>query len=330
MVETDVHYPTDINLLFDAIRKVVTLVARECEKHGIAGWRQSEHTVRTMKRLYRRAQQAKRSRARSAKRLRRREREIRDAHKRYTDEAQTLCRKARGAVEQLQRVDDFATTATVYEIENYLGHAERQIDQIRRRVLEGERIPHDEKVFSIFEPHTEWISKGKAGVPQELGLKTCIVEDRYGFILHHRVMQTTDDVAIAVPIIEETKRLFPALTQCSFDKGFYSAENKRKLESVLDTVVLPKKGGRAEGGRPEEAEPEFVAARKSHSGVESAINALENHGLDRCPDHGLPGFERYVALAVLARNIQVLGTLLWKQDQHHPRSKPPPARAVCV
>ncbi len=53
------------------------------------------------------------------------------------------------------------------EIERYLSHADRQIDQIRRRVVEGEKIPHNEKVFSIFEEHTEWISKGKAGVSDE-------------------------------------------------------------------------------------------------------------------------------------------------------------------
>ena len=48
-------------------------------------------------------------------------------------------------------------------------------------------------------------------------------------------------------------------------------------------------------------------ARRKHSAVESSINALVNHGLDRCPDHGLDGFKRYVGLAVLARNIQILG-----------------------
>ena len=52
---------------------------------------------------------------------------------------------------------------------------------------------------------------------------------------------------------------------------------------------------------------DFIKARHQHSAVESAINALEVHGLDRCPDHGLHGFKRYVSLAVLARNIQQLG-----------------------
>ena len=64
----------------------------------------------------------------------------------------------------------------------------RQIDQIERRVLKGEVIPHEEKVSSIFEEHSEWISKGKAGVPVELGVRVCVLEDQYQFILHHRIM----------------------------------------------------------------------------------------------------------------------------------------------
>jgi IS5 family transposase len=80
----------------------------------------------------------------------------------------------------------------------YIEHAERQIDQIRRRVLHGEKIPHDEKVFSLFQPHTERISTGKAGVPVELGLKVCILEDAMGFMLHHEVRQPQTDEQIAV------------------------------------------------------------------------------------------------------------------------------------
>lgn len=78
-----------------------------------------------------------------------------------------------------------APALKLIEIKGFMQHAQRQIDQIRRRVIQGETIAHGEKVFSIFEPHTEWISKGKAGVPVELGLRVCVLEDQYGFVLHH-------------------------------------------------------------------------------------------------------------------------------------------------
>jgi transposase, IS5 family len=73
---------------------------------------------------------------------------------------------------------------------------------------------------------------------------------------------------------------------------------------------LPKKGRLSEKDKRIESSEEFIEFRRKHSAVESSINALENHGLDRCPDHGLHGFKRYVALSVLARNIQILGHMI--------------------
>ncbi len=194
---------------------------------------------------------------------------------------------------------------------------DRQIDQIRRRVIGGESIAHEEKVFSIFEQHTEWISKGKAGVPQELGLKVCILEDQYGFILHNRVMTNETDEKAAVPMVEETKKKYAKyadLISCSFDKGFYSPENKKRLRQFLELVILPKKGKLSKSNQLMEYSEEFVLGRRKHSGVESAINGLENHGLDRCLDHGLYGFKRYVSFAVLARNIETLGSVIRNQQ----------------
>jgi len=81
-----------------------------------------------------------------------------------------------------------------------------------------------------------------------------------------------------------------------------------------DLAVLPKKGRLSEEEKAVESSDEFVRARRKHPAVESGINALENHGLDRCLDHGLRGFERYAGLAVVARNIQILGTILWKRE----------------
>ncbi|MCP5088586.1 MAG: ISNCY family transposase, partial [Rhodobacteraceae bacterium] len=168
-------------------------------------------------------------------------------------------------------------------------------------------------------PHTEWIVKGKAGVPMELGLRVCVVEDQHGFIVHHQVMEKTTDDRIAVSIIEETKARFPELSSASFDKGFHSPQNQTELAKILDRVVLPKKGKLSKADKLREYDPEFIGLRRSHSAVESAINALEVHGLDKCPDHGIDGFKRYVSLAVVARNIQQLGAVLRRQEEARKR-----------
>jgi hypothetical protein len=196
------------------------------------------------------------------------------------------------------------------ELKTFSQHAVRQIDQIKRRVINGETIPHDEKVFSLFQLHTEWISKGKAGVPVELGLRVCVVEDAHGFILHHRVMQHETDDKVALEMVNATQANFPSLNACSFDKGFHSLDNQRDLKDKLEQVVLPKKGKLSRVDQAREYADDFVQAKKKHSAVESAINALQVHGLDKCPDHGIDGFERYAALAVLSRNIQVIDRVL--------------------
>ena len=127
-------------------------------------------------------------------------------------------------------------------IEHFMGHGVRQIDQIKRRVILGEVIPHAEKVFSLFQPHTEWIAKGKAGVPVELGLRVCVLEDQYQFILHHKVMEKQTDDQVAISIVTETKNGFPDLNSCSFDKGFHSPDNQQVLSAQLAIVALPGKG----------------------------------------------------------------------------------------
>jgi hypothetical protein len=132
--------------------------------------------------------------------------------------------------------------------------------------------------------------------------------------LHHQVMEKqTDEVAIS--IIQEAKAKFPTLRLCSFDKGYYTPENREQLQGMLDKVVMPKKGRRSKMDLEIETEEEFVRARKRHSAVESAISALEVHGFDRCRDHGIDGFKRYIALAVVARNIQKIGALLLQQQK---------------
>ncbi len=124
------------------------------------------------------------------------------AHELYLDSAQAIADKAEEALILLSLNDiDVFTQLKTDEIKGFIAHAERQIDQIRRRVINGETIPCNEKVFSIFQVHTKWISKGKAGVSHESGLNVCVVKDQFGFILHHRVMENESDVQIAVPII---------------------------------------------------------------------------------------------------------------------------------
>jgi IS5 family transposase len=270
----------------------------------IHGWRQYQYLYQALRNLYLKAMRLRPSNAKNKEKVELREQAIRDAYQAFLARCQDLLIRIRETLAALTALDQNPLAMELKtEMEKFLPHADRQIDQIHRRVILGETIPHQEKVFSVFEPYSEWISKGKAGVPVELGLRVAIVEDQYGFILHHRVMTGEVDVQVPVDMIQHTQSIFPTLRACSFDKGFYSKENLVALDELLDVLVLPRKGRWTEKDRERETAPAFVAMRRQHSAVESALNALEVHGLDRCLDHGLDGFKRYVAWAIVGRNL---------------------------
>ena len=314
VLKTDVHFPTDINLLYDAIRVLIRGCVDWNKDYTLPGWRQHQYNLRQFKKLYRKIQKLRHSTSKNETKKQVREALIREVHQHYIDLARTYLDRVTDSYVLLK--DTYKVPETLLlELKTFSHHAERQIDQITRRVIDGEKIPHDEKVFSLFQPHTEWISKGKAGVPVELGIRVCIMEDTHGFILQHRVMQNETDDKIALEMVTATQDKFPGFNACSFDKGFHSPDNQRELKDKLGHVVLPKKGKLSKVDKEREYTDEFVQAKKKHSAVESAINALQVHGLDKCPDHGIEGFERYAALAVLSRNIQIIGRIVRRLER---------------
>ena len=285
-----------------------------CELFGLTDLRQSKYLTKKLKKQWRKVQKLKHSTSKNPEKKALQKTKIKQAHEWYCEIAEGQLNKITVVINKLNQLHTI-NPAKLTRINEWLTHAKRQIDQIKRRVIHGEKIPHKEKVFSIFEPHTEWISKGKAGVPVELGLRTCIIESSDGFILNYRVMEKTTDDAIIVEFIDETQKIYPQLKSCSMDKGFHSPSNQRALAKQLDLVVLPKKGKWSKADRERESAEDFVAARCQHSAVESSINALQQHGLSLCRDKGLEGLKRYVGVAVVARNIQKIGVILRDKER---------------
>ena len=311
VVETHVEYPTDTGMLWDATRKSILLVSRLCQLYSIDGWRQAIYNVQRLKAHWRKAQRSNRSRQSDA------EKKKKQAHKAYLRVARQYFDRVQTSIQLLEETSGKLSPEAwsclqgdLSKIGEFQDYAALLMNQVERRVLADEVIPSKEKIYSIFQPHTEWINKGKAGVLVELGLKVCIMEDQHQFILYHQVMENTQDVDIAVSMVTRTQKHFPSLNSCSYDKGFHSPANQVDLIKHLEQVVLPKKGKLSSTEKSKIRAPEYRTVRRQHSAVESAINALEQHGLDRCPDHGIDGFKRYVALGVLARNLQRIGAIL--------------------
>lgn len=298
VAETNVHFPTDISLLYDATRKIIELVGKLSRDQKKSGWRQYKHNRNILKKLMHKARASKKRSSEYTL----------SAYHKYIDIAQALIDKAQAQLSVL-------TNAGHAEIDHYLDCANKLIDQIDRRVIKGETIPHNDKIFSVFEPHTEWISKGKAGVPVEFGIKLAIVQDQNQFILHHHVMENQQDVDIAVDLAHAIEKKYGKIDSISFDRGFWSPANDAALREMIRQVVLPKKGYRNQERLVIEEEKEFKKLRKKHSAIESGIHALEAHGLDKIPDNGIDGYKRYVAFGIVGYNIHRLGSLLMHKQK---------------
>ena len=276
VVETDVHYPTDVSLLWDAMRCLLRETGRAGEQYAVGSWRQWRHWTREVRKLFNRVRATRRA----------------QQHPERVAAYLGRCRMLVGrAVKTLDALRSRGASAGACRcIEGFLAHARRQIDQVERRLVRGETIPHEEKVFSIFEEHTRWVSKGKAGTPVELGVPVALIEDQFQFILHHRILWEGEDVDVAAPMVREAQARYPQLRACSFDRGFYNPDNRVQLDALLDVNALPGRGYLSQANREREAEESFVAARRAHPAIESAINGLEHRGLDRVRSHGADGF----------------------------------------
>lgn len=142
--------------MWDALRKAITLTAHWCERQQLSDWRQYSYNLRQLKRLMRSAQNKKRSVAKA--RQDKIDAQVTQAHRAYIDQARSHLDKIQTTLTKLTATASTELLQKI-EIEGYIKHAERQIDQIERRVIKGEVIPHAEKVFSLFEPHTEWCAR---------------------------------------------------------------------------------------------------------------------------------------------------------------------------
>ena len=181
VVETDVHYPTDVHLLWDAMRCLIRESARVANGCGLAGWRQWKHVTTSVRQKFHAVRTTRRAKPEDVQA--------------YLWQCRDLVARAELTLARLHnpRPGPFVGPGKRDVPAHCIDHAKRRIDRVGRRLPDGETIPHDEKVFSIFEPHTRWVSKGKAGVMVELGVPLCIVDDECGFILHHRIMWEGSD-----------------------------------------------------------------------------------------------------------------------------------------
>ena len=303
VLEADVHFPTDLNLLWDAGRKCVDLIVKYREQPGYAlpGWRKAKEWRRQLKKLERTASQVVyRGGPNKEARMKR-------AVRNYLAVGRELSAKVHASLSRL--CDQPVELAHWEALEYFHRMLDKHLDLVERRLLREEIIPAHEKVFSLFEPHTEWIQKGKRRPNVELGHRLLIATDQHQLIQDYAVAAGVADVARSVPVADRLLgRYGPgSLASLSFDKGFTRTEDRELLSLYVPLVVMPKRGKKNAAETERESAKQFVALRKQHSAVESESNSLEHHGLNRCLDVGLKGYLRYVGYGVMSYNLHVIG-----------------------
>jgi transposase, IS5 family len=186
---------------------------------------------------------------------------------------------------------------------------DQHLDLVQRRLLNQEALPAHEKVFSLFEPHPEWIQKGKPRPNVELGHRLLIATDPSQLIQDDDLPVGGADVDQSIPGTDRLLGRYGAgrLASLSFDKGFPRAGDREWLSLSGPTVVMPKRGKNNVAELERQRDHKFGALRPQHSAVESQINRLEHPGLNRCLDVGLPGYLRYVGYGVRSYNLHVIG-----------------------
>ena len=256
VAKCDSHHPTDVNLPRDAIVTALRITGQLSEAHGdLTIWRQWQHQTKNVLAAFSKVRRIGRAKENDLKA--------------YLDICEKLATRISISLPIL--IEAGAPLKPIVDASAFVNYANIFVDQIRRGAFLGETIPHDEKIFSVFEPHTRWISKGKAGRPVELGVPVCILVDRLGFVLQCEIMWEGTDVDYAVPLVEKARKLHPDLSAVGLDRGFHSPENRNRLEELLDCAALPKKGRPIEEDKARERGPQFAEMRRLHPAVESQI-----------------------------------------------------------
>lgn len=320
VVETDIHYPTDSTLLWDTVR-VVTRLIRDLDEllpQGVPGFTNRSRSAR------RRMQEIMRSA--SKKRHRRLLPKYRKLI-RTTEQVIANAREVLKKTERIHRVDlmtEIAIKAIRKQIDHYCGLGDRVLDQARRRVLNGEQVPNEEKIFSIFETHTDLIKRGKILKPVEFGHKVYIAESARGLITQYRVLDgnPTDDGHVECSLKRHQQTFGGVPKVYSADRGFYSQDNIQQCkEAGVELVCIPQRGGKKTAAQAcYEKSPAFKDGQRFRAGIEGRISVLfRGRGMKRCLAEGRERFELLVGAAVLANNLMVIARLLMEKQKQRRR-----------
>jgi IS5 family transposase len=308
VVETNIHAPTDSRLLSDSVRvlsRTVTKAQKVIREVGQSLTAPIEDFTDRARKISRKIGETMRKRTEEAKETGKQQ------YQELMQMTEKTIQQAVQALQQLEHQADKQSKRLAQSLTTFIPLARKVVDQTRRRVFNEEKVPAQEKIVSIFEPHSDIICRGKESKPVEFGHKVWLDEVDGGIVTHYRILDgNPNDEDQWEPSLKAHAETFnQPPDQASADRGLYSASNEKLAKDLgVKRVILPKRGYKSQQRREHERQDWFVEGRKWHAGVEGRISVLKRaHGLGRCLDHGSTGFERWIGWGVIAGNLAVIG-----------------------
>ena len=299
--EANIHYPTDSSLLWDGFRTLARLIRAIQWEWPELDLHHRFHD-RKAKKLYTFIGRNASSKTPST------QRKVQRHYRVLIGRVRWIASVSEAVLEKVRQARHEAK-----DLAHYLPLVHRIADQADQRVLQGIMPAADEKLYSLFEEHTELIQRGKAGKSIEFGHKVLLAQTGEKFIHHYQVMaQRREDKDLLEPALDAHKALFghyPELVAA--DKGFYeSMDQIRLLEKAISTVSIAKKGRRDVNEYARERSQAFVEGQRFRAGVEGSISVLKRaFDLSRCLFKGYKNYAASVGLAVLCHNLVLLTRL---------------------
>ena len=315
VVQTDIHHPTDNTLLWDVVRVVTRLVGQLAQAiaRPIKGFRNRTRAARRRMQALQRMTTTQRHERQTSK-----YRELIGIAEEVVERARAALRHTR-VVRGKDLLSELAIAELRKEIDRYCGLGDRVIDQARRRVLAGEQVPNAEKIYSIFEPHTDLIKRGKVRTPLEFGHKVFLAESAHGLITQYQVLKgNPSDEGHVEPSLRRHQDAFGSAPELyGSDRGFFNEKNVTSCkQGGVKVVCIPQRGGKKTPEREAyEKSPVFKQGQRFRAGIEGRISVLfRGRGMKRCLAEGNERFELLVGAAVLANNLMTIASLLAKRS----------------
>jgi len=312
VVETNIHYPTDSSLLGDGTR-VLTRTMKKIEQKAGGLKRKVRDRMRSVrKQVLAIALSTRYLGPEGEARRKKQYGELLSLTRKIVNQAQRILEE----VKKVPRAGRVALGSLVETLATMTGRVQQVMKQTKLRIFAGV-TKSQEKIVSMFEPHTEIIRKGKASKPTEFGKLVKIQEAENQIISHYEVFaERPSDRQLLVPSIEVHQRRFgriPALVAA--DAGFHSQQNEKTAGAMgVRWLSVPNQKTKSAERKRLYRQRWFRRGQRWRTGCEGRISVLKRrHGMRRCLYRGFHGMQRWVGLSVIADNVIQIGRCLAPQ-----------------